>query len=86
MIIASQNKYLYTLNNANRMAESTDRAFLTAEEVVGLLDSDEEDEYLRSAGLKDIISPGSDDELGFEEEELDSGSDSEGEAEQETEL
>ena len=30
--------------------------------------------------------PGSDDELGFEEEELDNGSDSEGEAEQETEL
>ena len=67
------------------MAESTDRAFLTAEEVVGLLDSDE-DEYLRSAGLEDIIFPGSDDELGFEEEELDNGSDSEGEAEQETEL
>lgn len=85
MIIASKNKYLYTLNNANRMAESTDRAFLTAEEVVGLLDSDE-DEYLRSAGLEDIIFPGSDDELGFEEEELDNGSDSEGEAEQETEL
>ena len=84
MIIASKNKYLYTLNNANRMAESTDRAFLTAEEVVGLLDSDE-DEYLRSAGLEDIF-PGSDDELGFEEEELDNGSDSEGEAEQETEL
>ena len=65
MIIASQNKYLYTLNNANRMAESTDRAFLTAEEVVGLLDSDEEDEYLRSAGLEDIIS-----NLGKKAEEL----------------
>ena len=68
------------------MAESTDRAFLTAEEVVDLLDSDEEDDYLRGAGLDDIIFPGSDDELGFEEEELHNGSDSEGEEEQETKL
>ena len=68
------------------MAENTDRAFLTAEEVVGLLDSDEEDDYLRGAGLDDIIFPGSDDELGFEEEEVDNRSDSEGEEEQETEL
>ena len=42
------------------MAESTDRAFLTAEEVVGLLDSDEEDDYLRGPGLDNII-PRSDD-------------------------
>ena len=68
------------------MAESTDRAFLTAEEVVGLLDSDEEGDYLRGADLNDIIFPGSNDELGFEEEEIDSGSDSEGEEEQETEM
>ena len=67
------------------MAENADRAFLTAEEVVGLLDSDEEDDYLRDAGLEDIIFPGSDDELGFEEEEVDDGSDSE-EEDQETEL
>ena len=39
--------------------------------MVGLLDSDEEDDYLRGAGLDDIIFPGSDDELGFEEEEVD---------------
>ena len=65
------------------MAEKADRAFLTAEEVVGLLDSDEEDDYLRDAGLEDIIFPGSD-ELGFEEE-VDDGRDSEQE-DQETEL
>ena len=59
--------------------------FLTAEEMVGLLDSDEEDDYLRDAGLEDIIFPGSDDELGFEEEEVDDGHDSE-EEDQETEL
>ena len=66
------------------MADSSDRAFLTAEEVVGLLDSDEEDDYLRDAGLDDIF-PGSDDDLGFEEEVVNK-SDSEGEEEQETEL
>ena len=68
------------------MADSSDRAFLTAEEVVDLLDSDEEDDYLRDAGLDDIIFPGSDDDLGFEEEEVVNKSDSEGEEEQETEL
>ena len=68
------------------MADSSDRAFLTAEEVVGLLDSDEEDDYLRDAGLDDIIFPGSDDDLGSEEEEVVNKSDSEGEEEQETEL
>ena len=68
------------------MAENAERAFLTAEEVVGLLDSDEEDDYLRDAGLEDIIFPGSDDELGFEEEEVDDGCDSEEEEDQETEL
>lgn len=68
------------------MADSSDRAFLTAEEVVGLLDSDKEDDYLRDAGLDDIIFPGSDDDLGFEEEEVENKSDSEGEEEQETEL
>ena len=67
------------------MAETADRALLTAEEVLGLLDSDEEDDYLRDAGLEDIIFPGSDDELGFEEEEVDDGHDSE-EEDQETEL
>ena len=50
------------------MADSSDRAFLMAEEVVGLLDLDEEDNYLRDAGLDDIIFPGSDHDLGFEEE------------------
>ena len=44
---------------------------------VGLLDSDEEDDYLRDAGLDNTIFPGSDDELGFEEEEVDNVSDSE---------
>lgn len=68
------------------MAENVDRAFLTVEDVVGLLDSDEEDDYLRDAGLEDIIFPGSDDELGFEEEEVDDGRDSEEEEDQETEL
>ena len=66
------------------MADSSDGAFLTAEEVVGLLDSDEEDDYLRNAGLDDIF-PGSDDDLGFEEK-VENKSDSEGEEEQETEL
>ena len=61
------------------------RAFLTAEEVVGLLDSDEKDNHWRSAGM-DIIFPGSDDEFGFEEEEVDNRSDSEGEEEWEAEL
>ena len=41
---------------------------LTTEDVVGMLDSDNE-EY----GFDDIIFPGSDDELGFEEVEVDSG-------------
>ena len=50
--------------------------------MVGLLDSDEEDDYLRDAGLDDR----SDDELGFQEKEVDNGLDSEGEEEQETEL
>ena len=68
------------------MADSSDRAFLRAEEVVGQLDLDEEDDYLRDAGLDDIIFPGSDDDLGFEEEEVENKSDSEGEEEQETEL
>ena len=67
------------------MADSSDRAFLTAEEVVGLLDSDEDD-YLKDAGLDDIIFPGSNDDLGFEEEEVENKWDSEGEEEQETEL
>ena len=47
--------------------------------MVGLLDSDEEDDYLRDAGLDNTIFSGSDDELGFEEEEVDNVSDSEGE-------
>ena len=68
------------------MAENADRAFLTAGEVVGLLDSDEEDDHLRDAGLEGIIFLGSDDELGFEEEEVDDGRDSEEEEDQETEL
>ena len=66
------------------MAENADRAFSDSRGS-GLLDSDEEDDYLRDAGLEDIIFPGSDDELGFEEEEVDDGHDSE-EEDQETEL
>ena len=34
---------MHKRNILNRMAETADRAFLTAEEVVGVLDSDEED-------------------------------------------
>lgn len=49
------------------MAESSSRAFLTAEDVVGLLHSDSEDDYLDDDGLDDVMFPGSDDELGFEE-------------------
>ena len=64
------------------MVKSADRAFLAVQEMVGLLDSDEEDDYLRDAGLDDR----SDDELGFQEKEVDNGLDSEGEEEQETEL
>ena len=46
----------------DRMSTST---CLTTEDVVDMLDSD--DEY----GFDDIIFPGSDDELGFEEVEVD---------------
>ena len=52
---------------------------MTAEDVVGLLDSDGED-YLDD----EILFPGSDDELGFEEVEIRHGSDSEIEEEQDS--
>ncbi len=54
------------------MDEGCSRARFTAEEVLALLDEDGED-----GGMEDYFFPGSDDELGFlEEEEEDEGSDS----------
>ena len=40
---------------------------MTAEDVVGLLGTDCEEDYLDDDGLDDVMFPGSDDELGFEE-------------------
>ena len=55
---------------------------MTAEDVVGLLDSDGED-YLDD-NFDEIRFPGSDDELGSEEVEIRHGSDSESEEEQDS--
>ena len=54
---------------------------MTAEEVLDLLDSDGKDEYLEDADLEEIIFPGSDNELGFEEVVVGNGSNSESEDE-----
>ena len=55
------------------MAEGVCRSRFTGEEVIALLDVDGED-----GGIEDVFFPGSDDELGFldEEEEEDEGSES----------
>ena len=59
---------------------------MTAEEVVGLLDSDSEDQgdddFLEEADFDDIIYLGSDDDLGFEEEVIGNSSDLESEEEE----
>ena len=47
------------------MADEAPRALFTGEEVLHLLDRDEDD-----ADLDEIFFPGSDDELGFMEEEV----------------
>ena len=50
--------------NYSRRATMAARACYTSDEVVGLLDSDDED-------LDEVFFPGSDEEFGFEEEEVD---------------
>ena len=46
MLAPPRNYNMHKRNILNRMAETADRAFLTAEEVVGVLDSDEEEDML----------------------------------------
>ena len=50
------------------MAEAPSRALFTGEQVLGLLDSDNEEDF--DDGMDDVFFPGSDDELGFLEEEV----------------
>ena len=53
------------------MAEAPSRALFTREQVLGLLDSDNSDnEEDFDDGMDDVFFPGSDDELGFLEEEV----------------
>ena len=53
------------------MAEAPSRALFTGEQVLGLLDSDNSDnEEDFDDGMDDDFFPGSDDELGFLEEEV----------------
>ena len=55
------------------MAKASSRALLTGEQVVDLLDcEDSDDNGPFDDGLEEVFFPGSDDELGFlEEDELD---------------
>ena len=50
------------------MAEASSRSLYTGDQVLRLLDSDSEDEF--GDGLDEVFFPGSDDELGFEKEEI----------------
>lgn len=68
------------------------RPHLTAEDVVDLLDSDREDgedlegdDLLEDVDFDEIICPGSDDDLGFEEEVIGNSSDEEQESESDSE-
>ena len=62
---------------------------MTAEEVVGLLDSDSEDQgeddFLEDADFDEIIYPGSEDDIGFEEEVIGNSSEVESEEDEEQE-
>ena len=51
---------------------ASSRGLFTGEEVLGLLDRDEEEAGCYD-GLDDVFFPGSDDELGFLDEEEDDG-------------
>jgi hypothetical protein len=53
------------------MAEGPSRTLFTGEQVVDLLDSDDED--FHDDGMDEVFFPGSDEELGFEEEEIQDG-------------
>ena len=53
------------------MAEAPSRTMFTGEEVLDLLDSDVEEDF--DDGMDEVFFPGSDDELGFAEEEIDGG-------------
>ena len=50
------------------MAEASSRSLFTGEQVLSLLDSGDEEDF--GHGLDEVFFPGSDDELGFEEEEI----------------
>ena len=50
------------------MAEASSRALFTGEQVLHLLDNDSDDD---GDCVDDVFFPGSDDELGFVEEEVD---------------
>ena len=53
------------------MAEAPSKALFTGEEVLDLLDSDIEEDL--DDGMDEVFFPGSDDELGFEEVEIENG-------------
>ena len=53
------------------MAEAPSKALFTGEEVLDLLDSDIEEDL--DDGMDEMFFPGSDDELGFEEVEIENG-------------
>lgn len=52
------------------MAEAPSRTLFTGEQVLNLLDSDVED---YDGEIDEVFFPGSDDELGFAEEEMEDG-------------
>ena len=54
-----------------KMAEAPSRTLFTGEQVLDLLDSDVEDDY--DGEMDEVFFPGSDDELGFVEEEIEDG-------------
>lgn len=60
---------MYNKNATARMAQGVSRELYTGEEVVRLLDEDLECDNL-DGGLDEVFFPGSDDELGFLEEEI----------------
>ena len=53
------------------MAEGPSRTLFTGEQVLGLLDSDDED--FHDDGMDEVFFPGSDEKFGFEEEEIQDG-------------
>ena len=53
------------------MAEASSKALFTGDQVLDLLDSDTEEDF--DDGMDEVFFPGSDDELGFVEEEIENG-------------